>query len=311
MFKRMISPIPIPCAIPTLLMLMLVSNCVAQTKTENQVHSPATNTTPKNSATVSSQDNPPIVCAFFGRDNDLPMRANALVRGAFNKDGMPLNFRDEIDGETLDASDFVVIDSHGSKHTPIGATLRPADEDGENRTVLLIGEFGDDGTNPPVEVQIVGDLLSKEKRPEASAPSEARNLRGSTTKNVIPLGNGPKMFFAQILKGNLAEQPLSANQVVQVAWEGGITPVDEDVAEEELFQFYKVYVDKNGKLIPLTPKSIADVNDNDNFHQLCVESNDPIVKVSMPANIVKDPNGDPNPDTEVIIGYCDPRASKE
>ena len=126
MFKRMISPIPIPCAIPTLLMLMLVSNCVAQTKTENQVHSPATNTTPKNSATVSSQDNPPIVCAFFGRDNDLPMRANALVRGAFNKDGMPLNFRDEIDGETLDASDFVVIDSHGSKHTPIGATLRPA-----------------------------------------------------------------------------------------------------------------------------------------------------------------------------------------
>ena len=119
------------------------------------------------------------------------------------------------------------------------------------------------------------------------------------------------MFFAQILKGKLAEQPLSANQVVQVAWEGGITPVDEDVAEEELFQFYKVYVDNNGKLNPLTPKSIADVNDNDNFHQLCVESNDPIVKVSMPANIVKDPNGDPNPETEVIIGYCDPRASKE
>ena len=193
----------------------------------------------------------------------------------------------------------------------IGATLRPANEDGENRTVLLIGEFGNDGSNPPVEVRIVGDVLTKKKRSEASALSEAKNLKGTSTKNVIPLGKGPKMFFAQILEGDLAERPSSTGQVVQVAWEGGITPNDKSVSEEDLAQFYRVYVDKNGKLIPLTPKSIADVNDNDNFHQLCVVSNDPIAKVSMPANIVKDPNGDPNPDTEVIVSYCDPRSSKQ
>ena len=286
---------PIPRAISAcLLTAAMATNCAGQ----------------ENRGRVSAQDNPPIVCAFFGLDNDLPRRANVLVRGAFQQDGMPLNFRDEIDENTLEPSDFVVIDSQGTRHKPIGATLRPANEDGENRTVLLIGEFGNDGSNPPVEVRIVGDVLTKKKRSEASALSEAKNLKGTSTKNVIPLGKGPKMFFAQILEGDLAERPSSTGQIVQVAWEGGITPVDKDASEEDLSQFYKVYVNKNGKLIPLTPKSIADVNDNDNFHQLCIESNDPIAKVSMPANIVKDPNGDPNPDTEVIVSYCDPRSSK-
>ncbi len=284
------------CAISTLLLFRLVGNCAAHAQ--------------HTSASDPDKHKSRIVCAFFGLDNDLPRRANALVRGAYKQDGMPLNFKDEIDEGTLDASDFIVIDSQGTQHKPIGATLKPADEDGENRTVLLIGEFGDDGTNPPVEVRIIGDLLTKEKRREASAPSEARNLKGTSTKKVIPLGKGPKMFFAQILKGNLAERPSGTAQVVQVAWEGGITPVDKNVSEEDLFQFYKVYVEKNGELIPLTPKSIADVNDNDNFHQLIVDSSYPIVRVSMPANIVKDPNGDPNPDTEVIVSYSDPRTSK-
>jgi hypothetical protein len=219
---------------------------------------------------------------------------------------MPLNFRDEIDGSTLEASDFVVIDTRGTEHTPLGATLQPANEEGENRTVLLIGEFGDDATNPPVAVRIVGDLFTKKKRAEASAPSEAKNLKGASTENVIPLGNGPKMFFAQIVEGHLAEQPSDSSQVVQVAWEGGIVPVDDDVAEQDLFQFYKVYVDKNGELIPLTPKSIADINDNDNYHQLNVESSYPIVKVSLPANVVKDPNGDRNSDTDVKVSYSSP-----
>jgi hypothetical protein len=287
------------------LVLMFVAGYQSAGQSEKHARSPATNGAKDNFAPVSAQDNPPIVCAFFGLDNDLPLRANVLVRGAYQKDGMPLNFRDEIDETTLEASDFIVIDSQGTKRRPQGATLRPANEDGENRTVLLIGEFGDDGKNPPVEVRIVGDLLTKKKRSEASAQSEVTNLKGTSTKNVIPLGNGPKMFFAQILEGSLVERPSDTSQVVQVAWEGGITPVDKNVSEEELYQFYTVYVDMNGELIPVAPKSIADVNDNDNFHQLSVDSSFPIVKVSMAANIVKDPNGDPNPTTEIEVSYGD------
>ena len=39
------------------------------------------------------------------------------------------------------------------------AVLTPANENGENRTVLLLGEFGTAVTNPFVEVRIVGDLF--------------------------------------------------------------------------------------------------------------------------------------------------------
>ncbi len=289
---------PILFAIPTLMMLTLVSNCLAQ----------ADRTSPLSK--IKEPNKSPIVCAFFGLDNDLPPRANILVRGAFRKDGMPLNFRDEIDENTLDASDFLVIDSEGTQHKPQGATLRPADEDGENRTVLLVGEFGDDGTNPPVEVRIVGNLQTREKRTEASASSYVMNLKGTSTKNVIPLGNGPKMFFAQILSGDLAERRSSTGQTVQVAWEGGITPVAEDVSEEDLYQFYTVYVDKDGELVPITPKSIADINDNDNYHQLFVDSNDTVIKVAMPPGIVADPNGDPNTATEIEVSYSEPKAGK-
>ena len=123
----------------------------------------------------------------------------------------------------------------------------PADEEGENRTVLLIGEFGTGGSNPPVEVRIVGDLHTKAKHQDASAPSIARNLKNASTKNVIPLNEGPRMFFAQIVKGDLAEQKDANAQVVQVAWQGGITPVDAKVREEDLFQFYTVFVEDNGK----------------------------------------------------------------
>ncbi len=252
---------------------------------------------------VTSENDDVIDCAFFGLDNGLPRRVNAVVRGAYGKDGMPLNFLDEIDASTLDAEDFLVTNREREKHVPIGAILMPADEEGENRTVLLIGEFGTGGSNPPVEVTIVGDLQTKAKHEDASAPSNARNLKNASTKNVIPLSEGPRMFFAQIVKGDLAEQSADNSQVVQVAWQGGITPVDKKVAEKDLFQFYTVYVEDDDKVIPLTPKSIADINDNDNYHQLLVETQAPIVKVSMPVGIVKDPNGDSNPETQVVLEY--------
>ncbi|MEO1618219.1 MAG: hypothetical protein AAFV88_20360 [Planctomycetota bacterium] len=70
---------------------------------------------------VTSEKEDAIDCAFFGLDNGLPRRVNAVVRGAYKMDGMPLNFKDEIDASTLDAEDFLVINSEGEKRVPIGA----------------------------------------------------------------------------------------------------------------------------------------------------------------------------------------------
>ena len=59
----------------------------------------------------------------------------------------------------------------------MNAVLSPANENGENRTVLLLGEFGTAVTNPPAEVRVV-DLFTIDTLPEESAYSQIINLKG-------------------------------------------------------------------------------------------------------------------------------------
>lgn len=264
-------------------------------------------------ATISQSktQNSPLVSAFFGLDNALPFQANFIFcPGAQGMDGMPVNFILPIDASTLSGSDFEVIDSIGNIHIPLCAVLAPANENGENRTVLLVGEFGTAVTNPPVEVRIVGDVFTTDTLSGESACSEIINLNGITTTNVIPLADGPSLFFAQRIDGNLNECS-SGTQTIQVAWNGGITPFISGDTESDLFQYYIGYSDSSGVLIPHIPISIADINDNDNFHQLCFSTSDEIVKISMMSNTVEDPNQDPNLYSEIDVSSCTPLTSVE
>ena len=247
---------------------------------------------------AKSQDT--LVSAFFGLDNALP----GLLAGrpGILIDGMPVNFRFPLDSSSLLETDFEVVDSLGNIHIPMSAVLAPANENGENRTVLLLGEFGTAVTNPPVEVRVVGDLFTIDTLPEESAYSEIINLNGMTTTNIIPLADGPSLFFAQRIDGNLNECN-SGTQTIQVVWDGGITPYISGDTESDLFQYYIGYSDSSGVLTPHVPISIADIDDNDNFHQLCFSASNEIVKISMMANTVKDPNHDPNLYSEVYVSY--------
>ena len=246
-----------------------------------------------------------LVSAFFGLDNALPsILCNQL--GSL-LDGMPVNFRFPLDSSSLSETDFEVVDSLGNIHIPMCAVLAPANENGENRTVLLLGEFGTAVTNPPVEVRVVGDLFTTDTISGESACSEIINLNGITTTNVIPLDDGPSLFFAQRIDGSLDECN-SGTQTIQVAWNGGITPYISGDTESDLFQYYIGYSDSSGVLIPHVPISIVNINDNDNdnFHQLCFSTSDEIVKVSMMANTVEDPNHDPNSYSEIDVSSCTP-----
>ena len=253
---------------------------------------------------LKSQDT--LVSAFFGLDNGLPgllcNQPGSLL------DGMPVNFKFPLDASTLSESDFEVVDNLGNIHIPMCAVLAPANENGENRTVLLIGEFGTAITNPPVEVRVVGDLFTSDTFSGESACSEIINLNGSITTNVIPLADGPSLFFAQRIDGDLNECN-SGTQTIQVAWNGGITPYISGDTESDLFQYYVGYSESSGVLIPHVPISIADINDNDNFHQLCFSTSDEIVKISMAANTVEDPNQDPNLYSEIDVSSCTPLTS--
>ena len=242
-----------------------------------------------------------IVSAFFGLDNVLP--GLLCNQPGSQLDGMPVNFKFPLDVSSLSETDFEVVDRLGNVHTPNCVSLAPANENGENRSVLLLGEFGTAVTNPPVEVRVIGDLFTTDTISGESACSEIINLNGITTTNVISLDDGPSLFFAQKIDGNLNECN-SGTQTIQVAWNGGITPYVSGDTESDLFQYYVGYSESSGVLIPHVPISIADINDNDNFHQLCFSTSDEIVKVSMMANTVEDPNHDPNLYSEIDVVSC-------
>ena len=242
-----------------------------------------------------------IVSAFFGLDNVLP--GLLCNQPGSQLDGMPVNFKFPLDVSSLSETDFEVVDRLGNIHTPNCVSLAPANENGENRSVLLLGEFGTAVTNPPVEVRVIGDLFTTDTISGESACSEIINLNGITTTNVISLDDGPSLFFAQKIDGNLNECN-SGTQTIQVAWNGGITPYISGDAESDLYQYYVGYSNSSGDLTPHIPISIADINDNDNFHQLCFSTSDEIVKVSMMANTVEDPNHDPNLYSEIDVVSC-------
>ena len=71
---------------------------------------------------------------LFGLDNALP----SLLCGRLGSllDGMPVNFKFPLDSSSLSGTDFEVVDSLGNIHIPMCAVLAPANENGENRTVL-------------------------------------------------------------------------------------------------------------------------------------------------------------------------------
>ena len=243
-----------------------------------------------------------LVSAFFGLDNALPSLVLCNQQAGM-LDGMPVNFKFPLDASSLSETDFEVLDSLGNINTPICVSMAPANENGENRTVLLLGEFGTAVTNPPVEVRIVGDLFTTDPLSGESACSEIINLNGISTTNVIPLADGPSLFFSQRIDGNLNECN-SGIQTIQVAWNGGVTPYISGDTESDLFQYYVGYSYCSGVLIPHVPISIADIDDNDNFHQLCFSTSDGIIKVSMMANKVEDPNHDPNLFSEIDVILC-------
>ena len=100
-----------------------------------------------------------ILSAYHGLD-ELPFLANLLC--GFNvagDDGMPVVFSTQLQADSVVPESFLVIRSDGESVVPNCATLHPADEPLEQRTVLLTGDFGTFGETP-IRVEITGPLLT-------------------------------------------------------------------------------------------------------------------------------------------------------
>ena len=243
-----------------------------------------------------------LLSAFFGLDNNLPFRSNRLCLGASGQDGMPVVFSHTLNTETVNESDFEVETRSGEVYSPICVTLRPADDEGENRTVLLIGEFGNAETDPPERVFIVGDLHSD------SEDSKPLNFKGLYT-DVIPLDSGPALILAERVPREVWSKerrgtmcPDSSRQVIRVTWTGGVRlPNGNELGEIER-SLYRIELEgENDRRLSLQPDYLADLEDRDNNHLLCLDSEFPAISVSFPAGHLVDPNRDLNLDSFVPV----------
>lgn len=242
-----------------------------------------------------------IVSAFFGLDNALPLQSLLLYYKAYGKDGMPVVFSQEIDPSSLDNSDFEVVTKSGKTKEVEFVTLKPANEEFELRTVLLIGEVGNHPEDPPVLVTIKGDLLSR----------SGQNFKGQKVL-VTPLPDGPSIKYAEffiiddnypyVKSGMGCDCPKETTKmVVRTVWSGGVRATNgQQLGANELGDF-EVTLISGQDTLQVQPFQLADLRDGDNNIDLCLDVVGIPTLVKANAGIAIDPRGDINPKTTSTI----------
>lgn len=266
---------------------VLASACTA-TRGDTQVTAPV--------AAGAAQSPPEILDVFFGLDDALPLGAVFLCPRAVEKDGMPVTFSRRVAETSPSVDSFRITTRSGASHTPVCATVRPANGASEHHTVLLIGQFGSGTEDPPVKLEIVGPLPLE----------DGGDARGLVSTHVTPLAAGPSLLIGlRYAPGELSGTSCPApatKQIVQVTWSGGVSAVGGGaLGDAQRERMHVTVTEPGGQSRELVPFALADLGDNDNYVQLCLEDSAPAVSVRVEAGTCVDPRGDPNEETSVNV----------
>jgi len=247
---------------------------------------------------LSSEDssqphNSSILSAYHGLDQ-LPLAASLLCgSNVAGDDGMPVVFSKQLQVDSVAPESFLVIRSDGESVVPNCATLHPADEPLEQRTVLLTGDFGTFGETP-LRVEVTGPLLT----------FDGESLLGVSTEDITPLEDGPRVVlaerFAPDTNGLAGECPDSTAQVVQLTWAGGVTgPANAALGEDQ--RLGTLVLLEDGATV--NPLALVD-DDPDNHVLACLSEDSPAQWVVVHAGLFHDPGDIANPAThaEVVDG---------
>jgi hypothetical protein len=235
---------------------------------------------------------PRLLSAFFGLDNALPGRTRQICAEAPGADGMPVILSHRVGSSAtgrvgrVDPTVFEVELGSGERIAPDCAALAPALDPSERHTVLLIGEFGSE-EDPPARVSVVGSI-------ELEDGADARGLSVAVT----PLEAGPELVLAFRYGPDDLETdcPAATQQVVVVAWAGGVT-LGEGFTEDDHRSMYRVETEAG----TVTPDALGDLGDNDNYEHLCLSDAAMPLRVHAAPGVVLDPRGDPNVETTVDV----------
>ncbi|MFT5936350.1 MAG: hypothetical protein ACI85S_001414 [Pseudohongiellaceae bacterium] len=240
---------------------------------------------------LESQSEMRILSVYHGLD-PVPPRATLLcgLPPKAGQDGMPVTFSVQINSASVSATAFAVETSSGEIVTPLCATLRPAIEPLEQRTVLLIGLFST-GDALPVNVEVVAQLED----------INGNSLVGLRGEKVTALAEGPSLVLAERfapdtlgLEGECLE---GTAQATQLTWEGGVTgPQGADLAEAQRTAM-SILLENGDRVHPL---SLAD-DDPDNHVIACIAETSLSISVSVKAGFFHDPGDDANPETNIDV----------
>lgn len=202
-------------------------------------------------------------------------------------DGLVLVFSVEVDPAGLEADRFSVVLADGRRVTPDRATLAPANESDENRTVLLSGDFGHPKRNPANHVMIVR-LLHAE---------DGRVLQG-LARDVSPLSTPGTIVRAELV--DVGERTCEgARQAVRTYW----TDVLRGVESDDLGHVH-VVLEGGAKASPTRfddhPVDLAEAA-ADNVLDLCLDSDEPARAVHVDAGAFTDLAGRPSREVNIRV----------
>ncbi|MEO1175087.1 MAG: hypothetical protein AAFX94_23990, partial [Myxococcota bacterium] len=240
--------------------------------------------------TPPGADNPNLLSAYLGGVDTLAPGQLAAVSGCdqvVGDEGMPVVTEIPVDpDEPLSPRAFLVITESGQPHRPTCATLEPASDPDENRTILLTGPMGD-ADDLPVSVVVIGDVITV----------DGRNLRGAHSRVTLK-EEGTSMVLAEAQPADAICTSLGSTAQLLLTFEGGVTgprgavPGADELADFTLF-------DAEGRAFD--GLGFDDLQDGDNHLVLCVPGGVNPTRVRVEADTLFDPTNNPNPESEVPV----------
>ncbi len=253
--------------------VVAMGGCVPRTATSIQFSPP-----PRVAAPAQLRPDPTILSAHLAFD-DQPSFGGL--------DGIAMVFSEEIEAASLFPAAFLVLLGDGSRVLPTDAILAPASEADENRTVWLLGDFGDPRRRPPTDVVVIRPLHTE----------SGASLQGALAP-VSGAEEGGRIVWAESGLPPCA----SGEPSVRTYWTDSLRDVGvEDLASISLELVGGRTVHPSGFEDHGDPSAAVGEARDDNVLDLCVPQEERVLSVRVPAGLFADIPGHPNAATRAAV----------